>query len=248
MIDDIITSRYYNAETPAAVQTLRGSGPRISLGLHTADWSRNEGAICLHSRVLDRKMQWDFDPHRHFSACRKPCGSVRSVQERRTMGKRLPISKRTRFEVLKRDNFTCRYCGARAPDVVLEIDHVKPVAGGGCGCLSNLVTACHACNRGKGVTVLGDLGKSGYHEIWSIANDCQNRARLRFDDPHLYIADYVVTSLLAGRMDDRTGRIDYAYLEKLPWLYDNDEDGKDDFIWHLRCDVELYVQSMECPL
>lgn len=26
--------------------------------------------------------------------------------------KRKPVSKRTRFEVFKRDGFTCRYCGA----------------------------------------------------------------------------------------------------------------------------------------
>ena len=164
------------------------------------------------------------------------------------MGKRFPISKKTRFEVLRRDKFTCQYCGATARDTALEIDHVKPVSGGGCNCLSNLVTACHACNRGKGVTVLGDLGKSGFDEIWSIATDFQNRARLRFNDPDLYIHDYVLASLLLGSMNDAMGRIDYAYLEKLPWLFKNDEAEKEDFIWRLRCDAGIYIERMECPL
>ena len=47
------------------------------------------------------------------------------------MGKRKPISKKLRFEIFKRDKFTCQYCGKMAPDVVLEVDHIKPVCKGG---------------------------------------------------------------------------------------------------------------------
>jgi len=36
----------------------------------------------------------------------------------------MAISKRDRFEVFKRDKFTCQYCGKAAPDVVLHIDHI----------------------------------------------------------------------------------------------------------------------------
>lgn len=28
----------------------------------------------------------------------------------------MAVSKRTRYEVLRRDNHACRYCGARAPE------------------------------------------------------------------------------------------------------------------------------------
>lgn len=55
-----------------------------------------------------------------------------------------------RFRVLSRDNFTCQYCGAFAPNVVLQVDHRIPVAAGGTDDLENLVTACTACNLGKG--------------------------------------------------------------------------------------------------
>ena len=61
----------------------------------------------------------------------------------------MAISKRTRYEILKRDNFTCRYCGAKAPDVKLHIDHVMPQSLGGTDDATNLVTACMECNSGK---------------------------------------------------------------------------------------------------
>lgn len=31
-----------------------------------------------------------------------------------------------RFEVFKRDNFTCRYCGQAPPTAILEVDHIIP--------------------------------------------------------------------------------------------------------------------------
>lgn len=61
----------------------------------------------------------------------------------------MTISRRTRFEVLRRDGHTCRYCGAQAPDVKLTVDHVIPEALGGGDDPSNLVTACQPCNAGK---------------------------------------------------------------------------------------------------
>lgn len=61
----------------------------------------------------------------------------------------MTISRRLRFEILRRDGHTCRYCGAKAPDVALTVDHVIPVALGGTDDPTNLVTACAACNSGK---------------------------------------------------------------------------------------------------
>jgi len=62
---------------------------------------------------------------------------------------RKAVSKTIRFEVFKRDCFKCQYCGATAPDVLLVIDHIKPVAGGGSNEIANLITACGPCNAGK---------------------------------------------------------------------------------------------------
>ena len=60
----------------------------------------------------------------------------------------LPLS--LRFAVLKRDNFTCHYCGRKAPVVKLHVDHIIPWTQVKKHRLSNLVTACSDCNFGKG--------------------------------------------------------------------------------------------------
>ena len=62
------------------------------------------------------------------------------------------MNKSLRFEVLRRDGFACTYCGARAPEVQLHIDHVIPVALGGQTVPENLRTSCVDCNTGKGST------------------------------------------------------------------------------------------------
>lgn len=72
------------------------------------------------------------------------------------MTKRKAIGKKLRFEVFKRDNFACQYCGGQAPDVVLHVDHINPVAGGGDNDILNLVTSCEPCNLGKGARALDD--------------------------------------------------------------------------------------------
>lgn len=72
------------------------------------------------------------------------------------MSERKSISKKLRFEVFKRDNFTCQYCGVQAPDVILHVDHINPVAGGGDNDILNLITSCEPCNQGKGARTLDD--------------------------------------------------------------------------------------------
>jgi hypothetical protein len=60
------------------------------------------------------------------------------------------MSKRVRYEVLRRDGNRCRYCGNTAAEgATLTIDHVVPVALGGGDDPSNLVAACRDCNAGK---------------------------------------------------------------------------------------------------
>ena len=70
--------------------------------------------------------------------------------------KRKAIPKSLRFEVFKRDKFTCQYCGRSAPDVILEVDHMKSVSKGGDNDILNLVTSCRDCNRGKSNKELDD--------------------------------------------------------------------------------------------
>lgn len=72
------------------------------------------------------------------------------------MAKRKAISVKVRFEVFKRDRFTCQYCGKKSPDVVLHVDHIDPVSNGGKNEVANLVTSCQCCNLGKGKRLLSD--------------------------------------------------------------------------------------------
>jgi 5-methylcytosine-specific restriction endonuclease McrA len=54
----------------------------------------------------------------------------------------------TKREILRRDNYTCQYCGKQT--AYLTIDHIIPRRLGGRHTWENLVAACPACNHCKG--------------------------------------------------------------------------------------------------
>lgn len=76
------------------------------------------------------------------------------------------VSKELRFKVLCRDNFACQYCGRKAPDVELEVDHIYPVSKGGKAREDNLVTSCASCNSGKKDFVYNQLFEDDELEYW----------------------------------------------------------------------------------
>lgn len=62
------------------------------------------------------------------------------------------VNKSMRFDVLRRDNYKCRLCGASpAMDskITLHVDHIIPASKGGENILKNLQTLCSDCNYGK---------------------------------------------------------------------------------------------------
>lgn len=59
-----------------------------------------------------------------------------------------PRVRLTKREVLRRDNYTCQYCGERS--AYLTIDHIVPRRLGGDHSWENLVAACPSCNHRKG--------------------------------------------------------------------------------------------------
>lgn len=65
------------------------------------------------------------------------------------MSEYIAITKKLRYSILKRDGFKCHYCGAKAGDTKLEVDHIVPQSKGGTDEPSNLITICRDCNRGK---------------------------------------------------------------------------------------------------
>ena len=63
------------------------------------------------------------------------------------------MTKKLRESIKERDHFTCCLCGnsiEKEPNLLLEIDHIIPVAKGGCTTPENLQTLCWRCNRSKG--------------------------------------------------------------------------------------------------
>jgi hypothetical protein len=60
--------------------------------------------------------------------------------------KRHGLTLKTRYAILKRDDFKCCSCGNKE---YLEIDHIIPVSKGGKNEEENLQTLCYYCNRGK---------------------------------------------------------------------------------------------------
>lgn len=70
--------------------------------------------------------------------------------------RRLMTPKLRRF-IIDRDNSTCKQCGNSTdnePNLLLEVDHIIPVAKGGMTTEGNLQTLCWKCNRSKGAKVL----------------------------------------------------------------------------------------------
>jgi len=82
------------------------------------------------------------------------CGSCYSTREKRYSRVRGTTTERgygsawqkLSTEILKRDGYTCHYCGGRADTA----DHIIPKSKGGTDARENLVAACRSHNSGKG--------------------------------------------------------------------------------------------------
>ena len=71
-------------------------------------------------------------------------------------GQRALMTSKLREYIKKRDRYTCQLCGnttQREPNLLLEIDHIIPIARGGLTEENNLQTLCWKCNRAKGAKV-----------------------------------------------------------------------------------------------
>ncbi len=72
-------------------------------------------------------------------------------------GQRALMTSKLREFIKQRDNYTCKQCSISTHterNLLLEIDHVIPLAKGGITNESNLQTLCWRCNRSKGSKIL----------------------------------------------------------------------------------------------
>lgn len=72
---------------------------------------------------------------------------------KRNSRKSISFSKKN---ILKRDDFTCQYCGETSPP--LTIDHIVPKSRGGQTTWKNVVVACKPCNLLKGCRTAVEAG------------------------------------------------------------------------------------------
>ena len=69
------------------------------------------------------------------------------TSELRRKGRYIPF--KTKFRVVRRDNYTCQHCGKHLRDDEVEFDHVIPLARGGSSEEHNIRLTCFDCNRDK---------------------------------------------------------------------------------------------------
>jgi hypothetical protein len=113
----------------------------------------------------------------------------------------MAVSKRLRYEILRRDNHACRYCGATAPDTKLNVDHVIPQSLGGHDKPDNLVTSCVDCNAGKTSSMpnampVADVDQEAFR--WA--------ARLKDDEKHRHDVLAIHLCMVWEWAHEKTGR------------------------------------------
>ena len=121
--------------------------------------------------------------------------------------KRRALGRKIRFDVFKRDLFVCQYCGAKAPEVVLHVDHMKPIIEGGTNDPFNLITSCAGCNLGKGKRLLSenhtlDLQRAQLEELEERRRQLEMMLEWRDE---LRNFKSIEIDLIADRISKRTG-------------------------------------------
>lgn len=111
---------------------------------------------------------------------------------------RVAVGKSLRFDIFNRDGFTCQYCGHKPPDVMLELDHIVPVAKGGDNDEMNLITSCADCNRGKSAKILTDVRPSPDADLQHLKTEQQRLeyeryldAKTRRDEAHQKVVNAI---------------------------------------------------------
>lgn len=123
--------------------------------IHVCDLRRAMGLIISDKAALVANGRGEI----HTVSSIYPRPSVIRLQK--MISRPRPRVKLTRREILRRDNYTCQYCGKKSMD--LTIDHVMPRHLGGPHIWTNVVAACPSCNHRKGGRTLEDAGMRLLH-------------------------------------------------------------------------------------
>jgi hypothetical protein len=137
----------------------------------------------------------------------------------------MAVSKKTRFEIFKRDGFRCQYCGKYPPDVMLEVDHIQPKSKKGSDDINNLVTSCFDCNRGKSNRELSAIPNSlvlnseilaekeaQYKEYKKLISKINNRIKAEFKEVVEVFETYYYPKTLTEKFKKTSLKL---FIEKL---------------------------------
>jgi len=117
----------------------------------------------------------------------------------------MSISKKIRFEVFKRDGFTCQYCGKHPPEVILEIDHIKPKSKKGTDDINNLLTSCFDCNRGKSNI-----------ELKQIPSSLIENKEVLLEREKQYLEYHKLLARIDRRINSEINKVDEVYSRHFP--------------------------------
>ena len=121
---------------------------RASKKKFDAEWQRHQDDVKQYQQTQQQ-----------FTAFRQEVEA--EAEEKRETSRRRYVTKKLKEQILARDNTTCQICGISkqvfdayaeglGDYLLLEIDHIKPVASGGRGDdANNLQVLCWRCNRKK---------------------------------------------------------------------------------------------------
>lgn len=136
--------------------------------IHICDLRRAMGLLLSHKAALVVNGRGEV----HTISQVFPRPSVIRLQK--MISRPRPRVKLTRREILRRDNYTCQYCGKHSMD--LTIDHVIPRHKGGKHIWTNVVAACPVCNHRKG----GRLVEEASMKLLHVPKEPPGTARYMF--------------------------------------------------------------------
>jgi hypothetical protein len=103
-----------------------------------------------------RKLEWGFDELQAGLANAKAVRAKQSSAAAMRQRERSLMTPGLRMDILRRDMFRCKMCGAAASDgATLHVDHINPVSKGGKTTAANLQALCQSCNIGKSNKFVG---------------------------------------------------------------------------------------------
>lgn len=136
--------------------------------------------------------------------------SPERIMTKRTNGPSVAVKMR----VMKRDRFQCTYCGAPGTEAELEVDHIIAVAKGGSHHMSNLTTACRACNQKKADGKLAKTPRRADAQLPTTEHPIHvHFPRIQCGLERVvvnFLTDHVELFLPDMECVDMTGAIDYA--------------------------------------